>query len=466
MSIKLTKVTLPDFGMPTSEPSLSPNIYENRLAQLRERMLQQNLDYVIVYADREHTANLTYLCGYDPRFEESFLIVDKTQIPALLVGNEGWGYCELAPLPVRRVLYQPLSLMGQDRTQSLHLRDILSAEGIHSDSKLGIAGWKYFSEKEFAHAAHQFEVPYYLIDTLLDMGVPRKQLLNVNALFMNPSDGLRTINEAAQLALFEFAACHTSNGLKQVLFNMKPGMTEYEATTLMQINGFPHGAHTMLSNGHRATYGLPSPSFNTLKVGERFTMCLCLWGALNARAGWLVYDANDLPEGVKDYVDKLAIPYFRAITKWYEHIGIGVKGHELYDIIHAEIGDPFFGVGLNPGHLIHIDEWLHSPIYKNSEETIKTGMAFQVDVIPATGSDYHTINIEDGIAIADEALRAEIAAQYPETWQRIQARRQFMKEVIGINLKPEVLPFSNIPAYLPPYMLSADMVLTVQKDII
>ena len=89
-------------------------------------------------------------------------------------------------------------------------------------------------------------------------------------------------------------------------------------------------------------------------------------------------------------------------------------------------------------------------------------MAFQVDVIPATGSDYHTINIEDGIAIADEALRAELAAQYPETWQRIQARRQFMKDVIGINLKPEVLPFSNIPAYLPPYMLSADMVLTVK----
>jgi hypothetical protein len=218
----------------------------------------------------------------------------------------------------------------------------------------------------------------------------------------------------------------------------------------------------MLTNGHRATYGLPSPSFNTLKVGERFTMCLCLWGALNARAGWLVYDAHDLPEGVKDYVDKLAIPYFQAITKWYEHIGIGVKGHELYDIIHAEIGDPFFGVGLNPGHLIHIDEWLHSPIYKNSEETIKSGMAFQVDVIPATGSDYHTINIEDGIAIADEALRAELAAQYPETWQRIQARRQFMKDVIGINLKPEVLPFSNIPAYLPPYMLRADMVLTVR----
>jgi hypothetical protein len=87
-------------------------------------------------------------------------------------------------------------------------------------------------------------------------------------------------------------------------------------------------------------------------------------------------------------------------------------------------------------------------------------MALQVDVIPATGSDYHTINIEDGIALADEALRSELALHFPETWQRIQARRKFMETVIGIKLKPEVLPFSNIPAYLPPYMLSPTMVLT------
>jgi hypothetical protein len=37
---------------------------------------------------------------------------------------------------------------------------------------------------------------------------------------------------------------------------------------------------------------------------------------------------------------------------------------------------------------------------------------------------------------------------------RIQQRRTFMQEVLGIRLKPEVLPFSNLPAYLPPFWLS------------
>jgi len=32
-------------------------------------------------------------------------------------------------------------------------------------------------------------------------------------------------------------------------------------------------------------------------------------------------------------------------------------------------------------------------------------MALQVDVIPATNTPYHTTNIEDGIVLADEALR-------------------------------------------------------------
>jgi hypothetical protein len=34
-----------------------------------------------------------------------------------------------------------------------------------------------------------------------------------------------------------------------------------------------------------------------------------------------------------------------------------------------------------------------------------------------------------------------------------------MKDVLGIRLKPEVLPFSNLAAALPPFMLSPHRVL-------
>jgi len=70
---------------------------------------------------------------------------------------------------------------------------------------------------------------------------------------------------------------------------------------------------------------------------------------------------------------------------------------------------------------------------------------FQVDVIPATGTAYYTSNIEDGIALADAELRAAFAQHYPEAWGRIQAPGgRFMQDVLGMQLKPEVLPFFRI----------------------
>ena len=76
---------------------------------------------------------------------------------------------------------------------------------------------------------------------------------------------------------------------------------------------------------------------------------------------------------------------------------------------------------------------------------------------------YFTTNIEDGIALADDALRRQFAEQYPAAWERIQARRRFMDEALGITLHPDVLPFSNIPAYLPPFLLRPDHAMTLAE---
>ena len=152
-------------------------------------------------------------------------------------------------------------------------------------------------------------------------------------------------------------------------------------------------------------------------------------------------------------------PHYDTAVAWYETIGIGVPGGDLDALVCCRLGDPFFNIVLNPGHLIHYDEWMNSPVYPGSAETLRSGQAIQLDIIPATGSAYFTSNIEDGIALLDEPGRAELAERYPDAWTRIQARRAFMKEALGINLKPEVLPFSNLAGYLSPFILSPHRVL-------
>ncbi|MGZ5214173.1 MAG: aminopeptidase P family N-terminal domain-containing protein, partial [Actinomycetota bacterium] len=101
------------------------------------------------------------------------------------------------------------------------------------------------------------------------------------------------------------------------------------------------------------------------------------------------------------------------------------------------------------------------PVAPGSAITLRSGMAFQVDIIPATGTEYFTTNIEDGVALADEGLRAAFAANHPQAWERIQARRRFMEDTLGIALHPDVLPFSNIPAWLPPFLLRPDRAMMV-----
>lgn len=459
--VELAELALPQFGLPTIQPTIPVETYQARIESALGQATEAGHDALIIYGDREHSANIAYLTGYDPRFEEALLILVPNKKPVLLVGNEGIGYAEMMALDVEKVLYQTFSLLGQPRGKSPLLADILRDAGIKHGQQVGVIGWKAFDSREFADPDHTLEIPSFIVEVLAELVGDRQKLINATNLFMHPIDGLRSLNDVDQIAYFEFAATFTSQAVRNVLLGVQAGMTEFEVAALMDQTGLPLSCHLMLSSGDRASLGLPSPSLRKMQIGDKTTMAYGVWGALNARAGWLARDANDLPEAVQDYVDKLVKPYFHAIAEWYETIGIGVTGGELYSVIQKHLGDSFFGIGLNPGHLIHLDEWVHSPIYENSTMKLQSGMAIQVDVIPATHSPYHTTNIEDGIALADGALCAELSLKYPEAWERIEHRRAYMQNTLGIKLKPEVLPFSNIPAYLPPFWLSSHMAMRV-----
>ncbi|HEV7252438.1 MAG TPA: aminopeptidase P family N-terminal domain-containing protein [Mesorhizobium sp.] len=461
-SVALRRMRLPEFGEPTVMPVIPRAIYERRIEALLERLRAEKLDAAVVYGDREHAANIAFLSGYDPRFEEALLIVVADRTPRLLIGNEGWGYAELCDGPYERVLYQTFSLPGQDRSRSPALSEILSESGITSGQRVGAIGWKPVTRHDPGLDETALDLPAFIADALRALVGAGGAVVNAADLLMSPADGLRATLDVDQLALMEFSATFTSQGVRNVLAGIEPGMTELQAARLIGMNGLPQSAHPMLSAGRRARYGLPSPSLDVIRRGDAITTAYGVHGALNARAGFLVEDAKELPSEIQDYVEKLVAPYFSAAVDWLETVGIGTTGGALWQAVHNRIGDPFFGVGLNPGHLIGVDEWMHSPVEKGSAVPIRSGMALQVDIIPATGTEYFTSNIEDGIAIADQALREAFASSYPEAWARIEARRAFMADEVGLRLKPEVLPFSNISAFLPPFWLARDMAMRVE----
>ena len=455
MTPRLATVELPDFGMPAAMPEIPGELYGRRLERLRERMDARGYDRLVMYADREHSANLAWLTGFDPRFEEALLVVGADGDPAMLVGNECFGLAGVTPLPVRPHLFQDFSLPSQPRNRSAPLAEILSGEGIGPGVRVGLVGWKTYADPSSS------DVPAYLVDELRRLTAPGGAVENGTDLLIDAADGLRVINEVEQIAMFEWASCQTSNGVLRLLRGLRPGMSEREAVRLLDWNGWPLSCHLMLTAGPRARFGLLSPGDRPIAAGVPLTVAFGIWGALTCRAGFVVEDATELPEATGDYVERLVAPYFAAVAEWYGAIRIGVSGGELQSIIDRRLADPFFGIFLNPGHQLHLDEWVSSPIFPASSIELRSGMTFQVDIIPATGTPYFTTNIEDGIVLADAALRAELAARFPDASARIEARRAFMAGSLGMELHPDVLPLSNIPSYLPPFLLRPDRVMVM-----
>jgi hypothetical protein len=58
-SARLTTIDLPILPQPEVAPELPSSIYPARVERLRERSDRRGYDHLVVYADREHSANLS-----------------------------------------------------------------------------------------------------------------------------------------------------------------------------------------------------------------------------------------------------------------------------------------------------------------------------------------------------------------------------------------------------------------------
>ena len=67
------------------------------------------------------------------------------------------------------------------------------------------------------------------------------------------------------------------------------------------------------------------------------------------------------------------------------------------------------------------------------------------------------------MALADAALRQELQTNFPETWARMQRRRDYIINVLGIPLDESVLPMSDTVGYLRPLLLARGKALRVSR---
>ncbi|MBO1307746.1 M24 family metallopeptidase [Enterococcus sp. 669A] len=458
-TIKLTTVKEPTIHEEVAPVFLTDETMQQRKEKILCLMKKAAYDYLVVYADKEHGSNFEYLTGFFPRFEEGLLIINKEGESSFVLGNENLKMVNHARIEGQLYHSPYFSLPNQPMDNERPLSDIFKEIGLATAKKIGVAGWKMFTPK-LTDGKQLLDLPYFIVEEL-KQAAQQAELLNACDLFISGEYGARTVNNANEFAHYEYGANLASSRILRALNAIEPGIKEAELGELLNGEGQLNSVVTIAAAGDRFEKANFYPTHKAVKEGDKLSLTIGYKGGLSSRSGFVIQKESELPADQQDYLEKVVYPYFRAMTAWLSESKIGRTGGELYQTIETVLPKETYGWSLNPGHLVADEEWMSSPIYPESKEVLKSGMIFEIDIIPSIPG-YQGTSAEECVALADEELQKEIKEQYPELWARIEGRREYIRNELNIPLSDDILPLSNTVAYLRPFFLAKDQALVVE----
>lgn len=443
--IKLKEIPEPCFYKASKPVMLSDETMQERKEKLIQSMKREQLDAVVVYCDLEHGSNFEYLTGFLTRFEEALLIVHQSGDAYMLMGNENLNKVQHSRIKAKAIHVPCFSLPNQPIEGERTLTECLIEAGISEDMRIGVVGWKMFTSC-LCDNRKLFDLPYYIVQALSEI---TGFIENRCDLFIG-TEGIRTINNANEIAHYEFGSALASDGILDAMSLLDVGVSEMALGQCLNKYGQRNSVVTIAAAGERFEKANLYPTDKKVKHGDKISLTVGYKGGLSSRSGYALHDESELDVA---YLEGIAKPYYYAVASWLEAIQIGMSGNELYDIIETVLPKEVYHWHLNPGHLVADEEWMSSPIYKGSKDVLKSGMMLQIDIIPSV-SGLGGASCESGIALADEELRNQIKAEYPDLYEGFMKRRAYIEDVLGIKLHPEVLPMNDTVAYYRPFMLN------------
>lgn len=453
-NIALTTVKEPKKDCTGTPIFLTDETIEERKQKILDRMHAQGLDKLVVYGDVEHGSNFEYLVGFFTRFEEALLIIDKSGEINIVLGNENLGKSSKSRVQITNTIHVSLfSLPNQPNRKDKSFKELLVSAGLAKGQRVGLVGWKNFTSS-LEDNKHTYDVPYYIVKTIIDILDDESLLSNECSIFIG-ENGARCTNNPNEIAHYEYAAALASDCVLDAMDTLELGTNELELGDKLVRNGQHTSIVTIASSGPRFIKANMFPRDNTVKLGDPISLTVGYRGGSSSRCGIAVENETELPKGQEDYLEKVAIPYFNAYVAWLENIKCGMEGHEIFDLIEQELPRSVYGWSLCPGHLTGEEEWMSSPIYEDSKEVLQSGMLLQIDIIPSV-SGYTGSSAESTILLANEALRNKIKQEYPDMYNRMIERRNYMINELGINLTEDVMPMCSTVAYLRPFLLAHD----------
>lgn len=459
-TILLGKTKGPDIFPEVASTLLTDETMKERQQNVLNAMTKEAFDLLIIYADKEHGGNFDYLTGFIPRFEEGLLLVEKSGEATLILGNENLKMAKFSRIDAS-LKHSPLfSLPNQPMDNEQPLDELLK-DTVSDKKKIGLVGWKMFTTKDTS-PSHYFDLPYFIVEAIKIAAAEQAEIVNGTHLFIDGDKGVRSTNNANEIAHYEYGANLSSSCMLQAMNAVELGVKETELGQLLTAQGQPNTVVTIAAIGRRFEKANLYPTDKQAALGDSLSLTTAFKGGLSSRTGFIIESEDQLPDTQRNYLDRVAKPYFRTVAHWLKTIKIGLTGGEFYAEIEEVFPKKDYHWHLNPGHLVADEEWMSSPIYPDSKETLKSGMILQIDIIPSVDG-YTGVSAEECVALADQQLQKSIQQEYPELWARITKRRTYLEQELGIELSEDVLPLSNTVAYLRPFFLAKDTALRIEK---
>lgn len=457
-ALQLQTTVAPHQFSGVSPVPLTDATLQERKEKLLARMAIEGYDALIIYADKEHGSNFEYLTGFIPRFEEGLLVLAKEGAATVILGNENLKMAAHSRIPVTLKHCPYFSLPNQPMDNEKPLEVLFAESGLGDMHRVGVVGWKMFTSG-LVDNKQLFDLPWFIVDALKNSLPAGAVSENAAHLFIAGDNGARATNNANEIAHYEYGANLASNCILNAMNAVEPGMSEAALGAYLTAEGQYNTVVTIAASGQRFEKANLYPTHKPLQRGQPLSMTTGFKGGLSSRTGFVIASESELPDTQKDYLERVVKPYFAGVVTWLENIRIGMEGGEMYSLMESILPKEKYGWHLNPGHLSADEEWMSSPIYKHSTQTLKSGMILQIDIIPSVPG-YTGTSAEESVALADFALQAEIKREYPELWARIETRKRYLKDVLKIELSADVIPLSSTVAYLRPFFLAKDKAFT------
>ena len=267
--------------------------YRERMATFQANLREAGLDAALVHGNEADCASVRYLSEYWPTFESAAVFVPAAGEPILLIGPESEEYAKgrskLARIE-KMVEYRESADPEYPGISVANFRDIARmALGEKPLKKLGIVSWSITP------------LPVYM--SLRDQ-LPDTELVKADDTLIR----MRAVKTDAEIACMKKAFEISEKAVDAVLAEIKPGMTELQATGIAQRELYKYGAeyegHALyVFCGPATCNAISRPTHNTIKENEVIQLNIGARVCGYSSSVGLPFSIGPLPERKKRLVE-------------------------------------------------------------------------------------------------------------------------------------------------------------------